>query len=80
MGTRRYLVIRFLSSGYDRFMALMQNGEDLRSARKYLQRAIGAQHAKYYAPAQETQVVRYLRKLLNDPDDFNEHNKWRVSL
>lgn len=61
-------------------MALMQNGDNLRDARKYLQRAVGAQHAKDYASAQETQVIRYLRKLLNDPDNFNEHNKWRVIL
>jgi cytochrome P450 len=59
-------------------MALMQNGEDLRYARRYLQRTISPQHARNFASAQEAEVVRYLKKLLNNPDGFDEHNKWQV--
>ena len=63
-------------SGYDRFLALLQNGERHRAGRNYLHGAIGPQHARGYASSQEEQTVRFLRKLLNDPEDFEEHCKW----
>jgi cytochrome P450 len=77
-----YLSFRALSdqyrSGYDRFMAMMQNGDRLRDARKYLQREVGPQRAKGYASEQQVQVVRFLRKLVDNPDEFEEHCKWSV--
>ncbi|KAJ7756417.1 cytochrome P450 [Mycena maculata] len=65
-------------SGYDRFLALHQNGERHRAGRTYLHGAIGPQHAREYASAQEEQVVRFLKKLLDDPENFEEHCKWIV--
>lgn len=57
-------------------MAMMQNGDRLRDARKYLQRAVGPHHAKDYASAQQEQVLRFLKKLAKDPDNYEEHSKW----
>lgn len=65
-------------SGYDRFLALHQNDEKLREGRKYLYQAIGPQHARDYAPALEAEVVRYLKKLSNGPEDFEAHCRWIV--
>jgi hypothetical protein len=59
-------------------MAMMQNGDRLRDAREYLQREVGPQHAKGYASEQQVQVVRCLRKLVENPDEFEEHCKWSV--
>ncbi|KAJ7234414.1 cytochrome P450 [Mycena rebaudengoi] len=66
-------------SGYDRFLAMIQNGERHRTGRTYLHGAIGPQHSQHYASAQEEQVLRFLRKLLNDPDKFEEHYGHSVS-
>ena len=63
-------------SGYDRFLALHQHTDRHRAGRTYLHSAIGPQHARHYAPAQEEQSVRFLRKLLENPDDLEEHCKW----
>ncbi|KAF7330984.1 Cytochrome P450 [Mycena venus] len=63
-------------SGYDRFLALRQDGERLRAGRTYLHSAIGPQHSRNYAPDQEEQVVRFLKKILNDPENFEEHCIW----
>ncbi|KAJ7142156.1 cytochrome P450 [Mycena crocata] len=66
-------------SGHDRFLALHQDGERLRAGRNYLHSAIGPQHARDYASAQEEEVVRFLKKLVNDPEEFEEHCKWIVA-
>ncbi|KAJ7741977.1 cytochrome P450, partial [Mycena maculata] len=75
---RPHAVMASELSGYDRFMAMMQSSDRLRDARKYLQRAVGPQHAKNYAAAQQEQVVRFLKKLAEEPDKFEEHSKWIV--
>ncbi|KAF5387480.1 hypothetical protein D9757_007797 [Collybiopsis confluens] len=60
-------------AGYGRFLALHQHTDRHRLGRTYLHGAIGPQHAREYASSQEEQVVRFLRKLLNEPEDFEEH-------
>jgi hypothetical protein len=57
-------------------MALTQNDERLRVARAYLHSAIGPQYAPDYAPDQAEQVLRFLKKLLNDSENFAEHCTW----
>ncbi|KAJ7154766.1 cytochrome P450 [Mycena filopes] len=66
-------------SGYDRFVALNQPGPRLREGRAYIHSAIGPQYAKQYAPEEEEQVVRFLNKLLHDPENLEEHCVWVIA-
>jgi len=76
---RPALIMASELSGYDRFLALHQDTDRHRYGRTYLHSAIGPQRARDYAPAQEEQSLRFLRKLLEDPDGFEEHSRWVVA-
>jgi hypothetical protein len=59
----------------------MQHNNRHREGRRYLYNAFGSRRATLpYAPAQEAEIGRFLRKLLTDPEGFATHSKWRVSL
>ncbi|KAJ8088008.1 hypothetical protein PM082_013559 [Marasmius tenuissimus] len=75
---RPSLVMAGTLSGYDRFLGLMQNDKRLQDGRKYLHGAIGPHFARAYADAQQAEVMRFLKKLESNPDEFMNHCKWIV--
>jgi len=64
--------------GFDRFPTIASDGLSprLRALRKVLNAEIGMKHADDYKPLMERKVVKFLKKLLDRPQDFVAHNRW----
>ena len=63
---------------FNRFPAIASDGLSprLRALRKVLNAEIGMKHADDYKPLMERKVVKFLKKLLDRPQDFVAHNRW----
>ncbi|RDB24293.1 hypothetical protein Hypma_008795 [Hypsizygus marmoreus] len=64
--------------GFDRLPAIASDGTTtrLRNLRKVLNSEIGAKNCEQYEDCIENEVVAYLNKLLDEPEDFMLHNRW----
>jgi len=64
--------------GFDRFPAIASDGSSprLRALRKVLSSEIGAKRVDDYKPLMQREVVKFLKKLLHQPQDFITHSRW----
>jgi len=64
--------------GFDRFPSIASDGLSprLRALRKVLEKEIGAKHVDDYKPLMQREVVKFLKKLLDQPQDFVTHSWW----
>ena len=62
--------------GFDRFPSIASDGLSprLRALRKVLEKEIGAKHVDDYKPLMQREVVKFLKKLLDQPQDFVTHS------
>ena len=61
-------------AGFKKFTVFLMYGQRLKESRKYIHRAIGTRESlKMFHTLFEAEARKYLKAILRDPDDIQEH-------
>ena len=77
---RPYMIMASELAGFGEWTGCLMYGAQLKESRKYMHRAVGTRESlENFAPLFESEVGKFLKATLRDPDNLEQHIRRHVA-